>query len=500
MRVQLHEVKADDLVLEFYTHLPTDMESVPSSDLRTGVELLVQQSPEHRRKMVRSLARAAMRWSVAIWGMLDICFGLGAFLLAHYFSLSVALADPHRYSVLAAAMVFALMLACFCYAQGLYENRTLASFALLIRATAIANVLALACTLMTLRCFAFATMGRLELLYALVLSTASIMMVRLIGRALARSAKVRIMFVGTRSRFRPLRRELRSHFRGLYEDPIYLEPAGSSPAACAREVLRVAREKRPDELIVEDDAQTILHLLRHSETILGLGCEIRSHAAYFEELLKQVDVEVIDHRSMLGSGLRNNREGTNFAKRLLDIAISSAGLVIASPIFLLCAACIRLSSVGPIIYRQTRVGRYGRLFCIYKFRTMWIDAERNGPAWATSADDRVTPVGRILRRLHLDELPQLWNVLRGEMSLVGPRPERPEFVNDLRRQIPYYDLRHLVPPGITGWAQVKFRYGASVRDAQRKLSFDLYYVRHYSPTFDLAICLRTALAIAQGGR
>src|SRR5205085_74134 len=224
-----------------------------------------------------------------------------------------------------------------------------------------------------------------------------------------------------------------------------------------KQLLQAVHRFDPDEIVVEDGDHIIPDLLSQSSTILDLGCEIRSHTAYFEELLRQVPVEVIDHRAMLGNGLKNNRYGTNLTKRLLDVALASFGLLIGAPFLLAIAGLVRwLSGAGPIIYRQTRVGRYGRPFCIYKFRTMRLDAEKNGAVWAKGNDARVTGLGRILRKTRLDELPQLWNILRGDMSFVGPRPERPEFVHELRKHIPHYDLRHLVPPGLTGWAQVRY--------------------------------------------
>jgi len=180
--------------------------------------------------------------------------------------------------------------------------------------------------------------------------------------------------------------------------------------------------------------------------------------------------------------------------------LAVVGLLIGAPLMLICAVLVKATSRGPIIYKQVRVGRYGRNFSIYKFRTMRTDAEANGAVWAQTGDRRVTPIGTFLRRSRLDELPQLWNILRGDMSLVGPRPERPEFVEQLREKIPFYDLRHLVPPGLTGWAQVRFRYGSTIEDARRKLAYDLYYTRHCGLTFDAAICLRTLVAMAKGAR
>jgi len=174
-------------------------------------------------------------------------------------------------------------------------------------------------------------------------------------------------------------------------------------------------------------------------------------------------------------------------------------LVAASPIMLLTALAIRFESPGPIIYRQERVGLGGRSFMCLKFRSMSVDAEKDGVArWATRADPRVTRVGRLIRKVRIDELPQLISVLRGEMSFVGPRPERPSFVKELKEAIPFYDIRHSVKPGLTGWAQVRHTYGASVEDARKKLQFDLYYVKNHSLFLDLLVLIETVRVVLFG--
>jgi len=170
--------------------------------------------------------------------------------------------------------------------------------------------------------------------------------------------------------------------------------------------------------------------------------------------------------------------------------------LLAAPILAVVAITIRYTSPGPVVYRQVRVGKDGHYITIFKFRSMRADAEAGtGAVWAAARDPRVTPVGRFLRRSRLDEIPQLWNVLRGDMSFVGPRPERPEFVTELTKQIPFYGQRHVVRPGVTGWAQVRHRYGASVADSQEKLQYDLFYIKHLSLTFDLFILAETVKTV-----
>ena len=202
--------------------------------------------------------------------------------------------------------------------------------------------------------------------------------------------------------------------------------------------------------------------------------------------LEQFDAQAIEHSAAVASG-----PAQAAVKRTLDIVLSLALLIFLAPLLAVTAIAIRLDSPGPIVYRQKRVGRGGAVFDVLKFRSMVRDAEAGGPQYAAVGDRRITRVGHFIRRLRIDEIPQTINVLRGEMSFVGPRPERPEFVAELENEIPHYRNRHLVKPGITGWAQVKYEYAASVAGAREKLRYDLFYIARYSPLMDLAIVLLT---------
>ncbi len=179
------------------------------------------------------------------------------------------------------------------------------------------------------------------------------------------------------------------------------------------------------------------------------------------------------------------------------------GLVLSLPIAILAAIAVKLDSRGPIFYKQERIGRNGRLFNVIKFRSMKIDAEADGtPIWAAPDDERTTRVGSIIRKLRIDEIPQFWNIIKGEMNFVGPRPERPHFVRQLAKEIPFYEHRHLVAPGLTGWAQIKYPYGASVADAIQKLQYDLYYIKNQSLVLDMMIVFETVKTVlfSKGGR
>ena len=229
------------------------------------------------------------------------------------------------------------------------------------------------------------------------------------------------------------------------------------------------------------------------------GIRVLDLSSYYERALGQVRLDAL-HASWLifGEGFRQGFIRT-LVKRLFDIIASSVLLILAMPVILITAIAIAVEDGFPVLFRQERVGQAGRVIRVVKFRSMRLDAEVDGkPRWAVSNDDRVTRVGKFIRRLRIDELPQLINVLKGDMSLVGPRPERPFFVDSLTREIPFYAARHSVKPGITGWAQVRYHYGASVDDAVQKLQYDLYYVKNHTLFLDVLILFETVGVVITG--
>jgi len=225
------------------------------------------------------------------------------------------------------------------------------------------------------------------------------------------------------------------------------------------------------------------------------GVRIEDAATTYERISGKILTDGLAPSWLIFSDGFQASRGTRIVKRALDVTVAAFGLALAAPLMLLTAMAVWLDSTGPILYRQVRVGENDRLFTLLKFRSMRSDAESGRPIWATNNDSRVTRVGRFIRLTRLDELPQLVNVLRGDMSFVGPRPERPYFVQQLAAEIPFYAERHAVKPGVTGWAQVKYRYGSSVEDAMEKLRYDLYYIKHLSIGFDLTIFLDTVKVI-----
>jgi sugar transferase (PEP-CTERM system associated) len=255
-------------------------------------------------------------------------------------------------------------------------------------------------------------------------------------------------------------------------------------------LLPVARRLAIDEIVVASDdprAIPIGDLLRCKTE----GMRVRDDTRFLEEEIGYVDTATATAEWFVFANGFVRGAAFHATKRIFDIVASGATLLFAAPFLALAALAIRLEGPGPLLYRQERVGLGGKPFTLVKFRSMRLDAEAAGPRWAAAADPRVTRVGRILRATRLDEVPQVFNVLAGDMSFVGPRPERPVFVRDLEAALPFYAERHRVKPGITGWAQINYPYGASLEDAREKLAFDLYYVKNASLLLDVCILLQT---------
>jgi len=262
---------------------------------------------------------------------------------------------------------------------------------------------------------------------------------------------------------------------------------------------RVSRAARPDVIVVAlAERRQSLPLSDILECKLE-GIEVEDWPTFYEKLMGKIHLTELRPSWLIFSDGFRKSNVTLGVKRGMDVVLSIVGLLLTLPLFPLIALLIRLDSSGPVFYRQQRLGQGGRVFWLIKFRTMRRDAElETGPVWAGDRDPRATRVGRILRRSRLDEVPQLANVLRGEMSLVGPRPERPDFVGELQAKIPFYIHRLTAKPGITGWAQVKYRYGATVEDALEKLQYDFYYIKNLSIFFDLLILLQTIQVVSVG--
>ncbi|MBI5850015.1 MAG: TIGR03013 family PEP-CTERM/XrtA system glycosyltransferase [Planctomycetes bacterium] len=277
-----------------------------------------------------------------------------------------------------------------------------------------------------------------------------------------------------------------------------LAPPASRVLGSAEDLVDLAKRLRVARVVVALEERRGTLPVQQLLALRMAGVHVEEKEAMYERITGKIAVQSLRPSYLIfGGGFQKHRAAV-FTKRLIDVVVSLVGLSLSLPICLLAAILIKLDSKGPVFFSQERVGENGQTFFVHKLRTMRTDAEAAGPQWATKNDARVTRVGRVLRVARIDEIPQMLNVLTGRMSFVGPRPERPVFVEELSRKIPYYPLRHTVKPGLTGWAQVNHPYGASVEDAAEKLRYDLYYVKNISPLFDLNIILRTVGVILFG--
>lgn len=296
------------------------------------------------------------------------------------------------------------------------------------------------------------------------------------------------------------RQELGAEIVGFVDpDPTAVNGHGFGPRVIGpiEDIPAIVRNNKVDRVVVSlADARGKLPMDQLLEMKLA-GVTFDHLASVYEEYTGKIAVENLRPSWLIFSPGFKKAPWLMATKRAADLMAAVIGLVVTAPLMGLIVLLVRLTSPGPALYHQQRVGRHGRVFTIHKFRSMRQDAEaKTGAVWAKPGDDpRVTWFGRLLRRTRLDELPQLWNLLVGDMSLVGPRPERPEFVADLTRQIPFYGLRHIVKPGLTGWAQVRYTYGASVEDALQKLQYDLFYIKNLSLSLDLYVILETAKTV-----
>ena len=439
----------------------------------------------------RRLAQAANRLRGNLWIALDAGAVVCAVLLAHVLSPSY-LGDPLGAWPVRIALGQAAAFVVAGYACGLYDWNVLGRRGLIVRRALLAALLAVTSTVAFSYLVFYRPIGRWVLGYGTLLSGLLTIAPRLMVWRLLRQQPRRVLFLGDSPLSERTAAALEHHYQRLYDvvrRPLSLDDL---PGCCL--------ELDIDEIILPQTPDRLSRLIPEVLHCLPLGCQVRSEADFYEDTFRSVPAEFVTPDWLMGVGWDTSNHFAEAAKRASDALLALALLVLAAPAMLMIALLVRLADGGPALYSQVRLGRYGRPFRILKFRTMRVGAESGEALWAKSDDPRQTRLGRILRRARLDELPQLLNILRGEMSFVGPRPERPEFVESLERELPYYAWRHLVRPGLTGWAQINYPYGSSVEDARRKLEFDLYYIRHYSLITDLLIVLRTVTAALQGAR
>ena len=354
--------------------------------------------------------------------------------------------------------------------------------------------------------FPNAIIGRGVFLFASIFIVIGVVAWRLVFSWVSRRAapRERLLLVGTGSGAVELARELHERQQELGVEIVgFVDPDPSRVGAAVinpgvvgviDDITSLVSAMSVDRVVVSlSDARGKLPMDRLLDMRMRSGVSFDHLTDVYEQYTGKIAVENLRPSWLIFSSGFRKTQVLLAAKRTFDIACALVGFVIGLPVMAVVALAVRLSSPGAVLYQQERIGLGGRVFRIHKFRSMRADAEAaTGPVWSAGASDaRITRVGRFLRMTRLDELPQLWNVLRGDMSIVGPRPERPSFVSQLTETIPFYGQRHVVKPGLTGWAQVRYTYGATVEDAIEKLQYDLYYIKNLSLTLDLVIVIET---------
>ena len=446
------------------------------------------------------------------WWFLDSISAMLMVLVAWWVSPAYAAkepgySDPH-FSPVFAATVYALIFPAVSHIFG-FHNPLMRRDKLVLTVKYV-GVAALGVTLLALveLLFFYARVGRSILLTTFVLSSAGMIAIRLVVWRLTAESKRKIAVLGSSA--------LCEHLTNLVNKtgiPYEIVPlvdvtcvrkpkviSGEHPLGCFQGASGLCRRCGVHEIVVCHTGETPQDELTGLSNSLLSGFQVSDYSSFVERTFFKVPVEQIGPDWFFQINTSGDYALFLGAKRLADVILAGTGMVLTAPVLLLAAGLIKLESPGPVFYSQVRIGQFGRPFKIWKLRSMRNDAEKHGAQWAQKHDARVTRLGRILRLTRLDEVPQFYNVLRGEMSFVGPRPERPEFVSQLSKEIIFYQQRHLLKPGITGWAQINYPYGATTEDARNKLKYDLYYIKHASSLLDVQTILRTIGAVMKGAR
>ena len=472
-----------------------------------------RRSPARSASSTRStIGRCLLSLPRGVWMILDVavvCGGtyLGDQLFVWWTSTHSMLAEYH---VLLANVVLGSSVVLAGSVFGLYEKATLWSKSRIVVRCLLTVVLAMLGTWLVMHLFMYSPLSRRAAACGTLFFLLTASAIRLICHRAVLDVRRGLLVIGqgplTGMIVRSVRRGSIPGYRLL--GIVTLESAapqakqnGDIPVAGdISQIAELCRRQDVADVVVAETAARDIRYQRAALAALRLGCRVTDETTFYESTYGEVPVSHITPNWFLVADLKGHRQEHAVLKRVFDVIVAAGALVVSLPICALAALLTWLESGAPVIYSQRREGQGGRPFILYKFRTMRRGAESNGSAWAVPNDPRATRVGRILRQARIDELPQLWNVIRGDMSLVGPRPERPEFVKPLATLIPFYEERHLVKPGLTGWAQINYPYGSTIADARRKLQLDLYYIKHTSIELDLVILLRTLGTFFVGSR
>lgn len=389
---------------------------------------------------------------------------------------------------------------------GLYGRETLRSRSRIMIRTLLTTFAAVILAYAVIYILLYAVVSRRLVCGALGVYLVSSLVLRFGAWSLIHDVRRSLLVVGSTGLLASLRRALDQDGIREYRLVGCTTPDGHSPEGAADssvvgthdELESLCTKLEVTDIVVGAEAARDPDLVTGIIRCLHRGLRVTNEATFYEKAAGRILVDELTPDWFLFADLKVGEAESVSLKRVIDFVVAALGLVVTLPLWALIAAAIKLDDGGPVFYAQERVGLRGRTFRLHKFRTMRTDAESGASIWATPNDPRVTRIGRILRRTRLDELPQLFDIVRGRMSLVGPRPERPDIVASLNTVLPYYPERHLIAPGLTGWAQINYKYGSSVEDARRKLQYDLYYLKHGCLELDLMILFRTLGTFLRG--
>ncbi|UCF32975.1 MAG: sugar transferase [Phycisphaerales bacterium] len=440
------------------------------------------------------------------WLLIDASILAGALYLAYVLFPPPDLeTTPHVHLWQASAVfVFALLLSSLVF--GFYERETILSRSRLLTRALLTTAAATAIAYAIIYVVMYATVSRRVSGVAMGLFLVNGVGVRLLSRWAIHRLHRGLLVVGPRSLFDSFVGAQANGFLSEYRLVGYVTTDQEEPGAAGdphylstiKDYVPKLGESCVTDVVVGTEAARDPGVMEWVVPCLQHGCRVTNEAIFYEKATGQILVDEITPYWFLFADLKVHCDERATLKRLMDLVTSLFGMLLTAPLWPLIAMAIRLDDGGPVLYTQERVGQNGRIFTLCKFRTMRANAENGRSVWASPDDPRVTRVGRLLRKTRLDELPQLFNILMGQMSIVGPRPERPDIVASLCDKLPYYAERHLVKPGLTGWAQISYQYGSSVEDAKRKLQFDLYYLKHMSFELDMIILFRTLGTFLRG--
>ncbi len=450
--------------------------------------------------------------AVMLLGLLDLLLLGVAGEMAWRLRASQAGIDPGLIADRALPLVgFALVVWTAMIAVGVYSSMSLRS----LRYAGARMLVAVSLGIIALSVLDFlvpgSTFWRSTLLFAMVLAIVILLFNRsLTGMVIGNNAfRRRVMVLGAGARAERLRL-LGERPESGFTNVAFIKMAdGASvvaeaiPRAAIHDLGAFVDKMRVSEVVLALEERRNALPLKDLLRIKTMGVHVNDFSSFMERETGRVDLDSVNPSWLIFSdGFSSGRMISSAAKRLFDILASGLLLLITFPVIALFALLVKLDSKGPAFFRQPRVGLYGETFEVIKLRSMRTDAEKDGVKWAEKDDPRITRLGRFIRKVRVDELPQTWSVLKGEMSFVGPRPEVPQFVTQLEEHLPYYAERHMVKPGITGWAQINYPYGASIEDARHKLEYDLYYAKNYTPFLDLLILLQTLRVVlwSEGAR